>query len=38
MAAAPQYGAMIFRGVSGQRYVVDMYASDVANALANFDS
>jgi len=38
MVAAPQYGALIFRGVSGQRYNVDLYASDVANALCNVDS
>lgn len=39
MVAAPQSGACIFKGVaSGKIYNVDFYASDVANALVNFDS
>jgi hypothetical protein len=38
MAAAPQYGGCIFRGLStGKTYAVDVYASDVANALINLD-
>ncbi len=35
MAAAPQYGALIFQG--SRTYQVDMYASDVANAPLRFD-
>jgi hypothetical protein len=38
MAAAPQYGFLVFKGQSGKTYVVDLYASDVANALVNFDA
>ena len=38
MAAAPQYGTMTLVGVATQRiYNVDLYHSDVADALANFD-
>jgi len=38
MAAAPQYGSMVFRGLgSGKTYSVDLYASDVANAVVNLD-
>lgn len=39
MAAAPKYGTMMFRGLaSGKSYAVDVYHSDVANALVNWDS
>jgi len=38
MAAAPQYGFMIFKGASGKIYSVDLYGSDVANALITFDA
>lgn len=38
MAATPQYGFMKFKGMSGRTYIKDVYASDVANALVNFDS
>lgn len=38
MAAAPQYGTFSFQGLrSGRIYNVDMYHSDVVDALANFD-
>lgn len=38
MAATPQYGTMIFRGMkSGLTYSKDIYLSDVANALINWD-
>lgn len=35
--AAAQYGQMIFVGQSGTTYGVDLYVSDVNNALVNFD-
>ena len=38
MVATPQYGAMMFRGVSGKTYAVDIYVSDVNAAAINFDS
>lgn len=38
MAAAPQYGIFKFLGLSGRTYSVDVYLSDVANALVNFDA
>lgn len=38
MAAAPQYGFFKAVGDSGRTYVVDFYASDVANAALNWDS
>lgn len=38
MAATPQYGTMVFKGVeTGKTYVVDIYVSDVNAALINFD-
>jgi hypothetical protein len=38
MVAAPQYGTLIFRGLNtGKTYSIDLYASDVANALINLD-
>jgi hypothetical protein len=38
MAAAPQYGTMIFTGLRSRRiYNVDIYGSDVADGLLNFD-
>ncbi len=38
MAAAPQYGTMVFIGQQSKRvYNVDTYFSDVVDALANFD-
>lgn len=37
MVAAPQKGVFTFVGVSGKTYSVDLYLSDVANALGNFD-
>jgi len=37
MVAAPQYGTLVFRGVSGKTYSLDCYFDDVANSLANFD-
>lgn len=38
MAATPQYGSMVFRGLRSRRtYVKDIYISDVANANINFD-
>jgi len=37
MAATPQYGALTFVGASGKTYSVDIYISDVANALVTFD-
>lgn len=38
MAAAPRYGTAVFRGNSGRVYNVDIYVSDVANALVNWDA
>jgi len=38
MAATPRYGTAIFRGASGRVYNVDIYLSDVANALGNWDA
>lgn len=35
--AAAQSGTMIFVGQSGTTYSVDLYASDVAGALVNWD-
>lgn len=37
MGATPQYGQMIFRGVSGKTYPVDLYVSDVNGGLLRFD-
>lgn len=38
MVATPQYGTMLFRGMRSMRtYVKDVYVSDVAGALVNFD-
>lgn len=38
MAAAPQYGTMVFIGVQSKRvYNVDMYLSDIVDGLGNFD-
>ena len=38
MAAAEQYGTFVFRGlVTGRVYNVDIYVSDVADALITFD-
>lgn len=38
MVAAPQYGALVFKGLtSGKTYSIDLYASDVANARVNLD-
>ncbi len=38
MAAAPQYGTMVFIGAQSKRvYNVDSYFSDVVDALGNFD-
>ena len=38
MAATPQYGTMVFIGMqSGRIYNVDVYVSDVADALVTFD-
>lgn len=38
MAATPQYGTMVFKGLrTGKTYVKDIYVSDVANALLTFD-
>jgi len=36
--AAPQYGIAIFRGQSGRGYTKDLYISDAAAALVNWDS
>jgi hypothetical protein len=36
--AAAQYGVIIFVGRSGRTYAVDVYISDVAGALINWDS
>jgi len=38
MAAAPQYGTITIAGAGGTSISVDVYFSDVANALANFDA
>ena len=39
MAAAPQSGFMVLTKADGQQTkTIDLYASDVANALVNFDS
>jgi hypothetical protein len=35
--AAPQSGTMFFVGQSGTTYAVDMYHSDVVNAMVNWD-
>lgn len=38
MVAAPEYGTFTFQGIrTGRIYNVDMYFSDVADALLNFD-
>jgi len=38
MAAAPQYGTMVFKSAYGSRvYNVDVYHSDVADALVRYD-
>lgn len=37
MAATPKYGQMLFRTMSGRTIAVDLYVSDVANALIRFD-
>jgi len=38
MTAAPQYGTLIFKGLqTGKTYSVDIYVSDVANALVHLD-
>ncbi len=38
MAAAPQYGTAVLKGLqSGRIYNVDAYFSDVGDGLANFD-
>ena len=37
MAATPKNGVMTFVGRSGQTYSKDVYVSDVANALINWD-
>lgn len=40
MAATPQYGTMVFTGVTGRIprvYNVDIYVSDVAEAAVRFD-
>ena len=36
MAAAPQYGTLTFIGQGSRSISVDVYLSDVANALVNF--
>lgn len=38
MVAAPQYATMILTSKDGTQINVDVYCSDVANALVNFDS
>ena len=39
MAAAPQYGTLVFHGQqSGRVYNVDAYFSDVVDGLVNFDA
>jgi len=38
MAATPRYGTAVFKGSSGRVYNVDVYVSDVASALVNWDS
>jgi hypothetical protein len=39
MAATPRYGTMTFQGMeTGKTHSVDVYLSDVANALGNWDS
>lgn len=38
MVAAPQYGTITIMGQGGASISVDVYFSDVANALANFDA
>ena len=38
MAATPQYGTFVFRGlITGRIYNVDIYLSDTADALLHFD-
>ncbi len=38
MVAAPQYGTLVFRGLSSQNtYIVDVYVSDVVDKSVNFD-
>ena len=37
MAAAPQYGTIVFKTDSGKAIAIDVYHSDVANGLVNFD-
>jgi len=38
MAATPQYGTMVFRGLQSKKsYVKDIYLSDVNSALINWD-
>jgi hypothetical protein len=36
--AAPQYGCVVFVGKSGRTYAKDVYFSDAAAALVNWDS
>lgn len=38
MAATPRYGTAVFKGASGRVYNVDVYVSDVAGALVNWDA
>lgn len=38
MAATPQYGTFFLRAGNGTTRAVDIYLSDVANALVKFDS
>lgn len=39
MAATPQYGSMMFKGVqTGRTYVVDVYISDVLASPINWDN
>jgi len=38
MAATPKYGQVTFLGQSGMTYMKDIYRSDVAGALINWDS
>jgi hypothetical protein len=37
MGATPKYGIFRFKGVSGKTYSIEVYVSDVANALITFD-
>jgi len=38
MAATPQYGTAIFRGMSGRKYIKDFYVSDINSALFRWDA